>query len=66
MYYEFMGYQKLARSIQNDLKDVLILGATNNPWNLDPAIRRRFEQRIYVALPDVDARFKIIIIRKRK
>ncbi len=35
---------------------LLVLGATNVPWELDPAIRRRFEKRVYIALPEASAR----------
>jgi len=42
--------------------DVLVLGATNVPWELDAAIRRRFEKRVYIPLPEQEARSIIIKI----
>ena len=39
-----------------DNEGILVLGATNIPWGLDSAIRRRFEKRIYIPLPELAAR----------
>jgi SpoVK/Ycf46/Vps4 family AAA+-type ATPase len=41
---------------------VLALGATNRPWDIDEAFRRRFEKRIYLPMPDVDARKELFRI----
>eukprot|EP00792_Barthelona_sp_PAP020_P006730 TRINITY_DN3065_c1_g1_i3.p1 TRINITY_DN3065_c1_g1~~TRINITY_DN3065_c1_g1_i3.p1 ORF type:complete len:614 (+),score=167.29 TRINITY_DN3065_c1_g1_i3:30-1871(+) len=39
---------------------LLIVGATNRPQDLDEAARRRLSRRLYVPLPDIEARRGII------
>jgi transitional endoplasmic reticulum ATPase len=41
---------------------VLLMGATNVPWQLDPAILRpgRFDEKVYIPLPDLPARRKML------
>ncbi|CAG2101635.1 unnamed protein product [Medioppia subpectinata] len=50
------------QGVGNDNDQVLVLGATNIPWVLDAAIRRRFEKRIYIPLPEEHGRLEIIKI----
>ena len=45
------------------LKPVIVLAASNYPWDLDDAIIRRLEKRIYIPLPDVKGRKKMFDIK---
>ena len=39
---------------------VVVLATTNIPWDLDEAMRRRLEKRIYVPLPDAQGRRELL------
>ncbi len=43
-------------------KPLLVLGATNRPWDIDNAMLSRFEKRVHVPLPDLKARIGIFKI----
>ncbi|KAJ7885770.1 P-loop containing nucleoside triphosphate hydrolase protein [Mycena olivaceomarginata] len=42
--------------VGHDDAGVLVIGATNIPWQMDLSIKRRFQKRIYIPLPGLDAR----------
>jgi len=44
------------KGFQYNNEGILIIGTTNIPWNLDPAILRIFQKKIYISLPDFDSR----------
>lgn len=50
------------QGVGKDSEGILVLGATNIPWVLDSAIRRRFEKRIYIPLPEEHARLTMFKI----
>lgn len=51
--------------IESSNEGVLVLGATNTPWNLDPAFRRpgRFDRIIFVPPPDETTRELILRLK---
>jgi SpoVK/Ycf46/Vps4 family AAA+-type ATPase len=50
--------------VQADNASVLVLGATNAPWDVDPALRRpgRFDRVVFVPPPDLAAREQILTL----
>jgi ATPases of the AAA+ class len=48
--------------------DLLVLAATNEPWAIDPALRRpgRFSKLVFVPEPDLEARKAILQIHLKK
>jgi len=41
-------------------ENILVIGATNLPWELDEAVIRRFPKRFQVPLPDPETRFGLV------
>ncbi|XP_055706336.1 katanin p60 ATPase-containing subunit A1 isoform X2 [Phlebotomus papatasi] len=44
----------------NDEKIIMVLAATNHPWDIDEAFRRRFEKRIFIGLPNEETRSALL------
>ena len=47
-------------------KVVMVLAATNFPWDIDEALRRRLEKRIYIPLPTAEGREALLRINLRE
>ena len=58
------GVGSSAASAGTSAKDsmVMVLATSNKPWDLDEAMRRRLERRIYIPLPDEGARKQMLQI----
>ncbi|KAG8185308.1 hypothetical protein JTE90_023916 [Oedothorax gibbosus] len=46
-------------SLSESNKFVVLIGASNMPWELDPAVLRRLEKRVLINLPDQDSRVSL-------
>ena len=51
----------MASSTEEPGKVVMVLAATNFPWDIDEALRRRLEKRIYIPLPTEEGREALVI-----
>ena len=47
-------------------KLVTVMAATNRPWDLDDALKRRFEKRIYIPLPNIKGRKQLFFLNTKK
>jgi katanin p60 ATPase-containing subunit A1 len=56
----FSQMDGIASTSPDDMYNVMVLATTNCPWDLDDAIRRRLEKRIYIPLPDEAARVDLL------
>ncbi|XP_041722006.1 katanin p60 ATPase-containing subunit A1 isoform X2 [Coregonus clupeaformis] len=45
---------------------VMVLAATNFPWDIDEALRRRLEKRIYIPLPSAKGRVELLKINLKE
>ena len=52
---------QLLQGVDNLYPNVLTIGATNLPWELDTALLRRFDKRVLVDLPSDQVRYEVIV-----
>ncbi len=43
----------------------MVLAATNFPWDIDEALRRRLEKRIYIPLPTTEGREALLKVGEK-
>lgn len=55
-----------ANEQEEEQKNVIVLAATNRPWDLDEAIRRRLEKRVYIPLPSAAGRQQLFEINLKE
>lgn len=53
-------------STPDPTKVVMVLAATNFPWDIDEALRRRLEKRIYIPLPSAKGREELLRLNLRE
>ena len=54
------------KSEEDKRKLVTVMAATNRPWDLDDALRRRFEKRVYIPLPNEKGRMQLFNLNLQK
>jgi ATP-dependent 26S proteasome regulatory subunit len=61
---EWLQWWDGVASAQMDSNEVLVVAATNRPWDVDPAVWRRLPQRLYIGTPTYDNRLNLLHLWK--
>lgn len=57
---EFLQLWDGVRDCRDGRSSILVIGATNRPFDVDPAFLRRMPRRVYVGPPDYDSRLLVL------